>query len=194
MKKWLIVGVTIAIILIMAFILGIYLYQNNTANIKQTETKKMAEDDNEIDNNRIELVTTSTNEVKISPNAVIIFEKYYKECGHISIEQIEISKDLVNLEQKDIEIKYKDYQIKQFSANEIVLSKQEEGICNEHYILREDSGHVAIYNIDKNGDETLIEMTGIVTKYLPETDIIRLRNGIKVNGKQKLNATIEDYE
>ncbi len=194
MKKGFIIGITMCIILIMAFILGLYLYQNNTANIKQTETKKMAEEENEIETNTIQLITTSVNEIKISPNAVIIFERYYKKCGHNSIEQIEVPQDLVNLTQSDIEMKYKDYQIKKFSSNEITLSKQEEGICNEHYILRENYGYVAIYNIDENGKEILNEVTGVVTKYLPETDIARLRDGIKVNGKQELNATIEDYE
>lgn len=194
MKKGLIIGITIALILIMAFIFGIFIYQNNTANIKQTETKKMADDENEIDDNRIELVTTSITEVKTSPKAVIILEKHYKECGHVSLEQIDIPQNLVNLNQKDIEKNYSDYIIKKFDSNEVVLSKEEDGICNEHYILRENEGCVAIYNIDKYGQEKLKEITGILTKYLPETDIARLKNGIKVNGKQQLNATIEDYE
>lgn len=194
MKKGFIVGITIGIILIMAFILGLYLCQNDTANIKQTETKKMAGEENEIETNTIELITTSVNEVKISPNAVIIFERYYKKCNHNSVEQTEIPQDLVNLTQRDIEMKYKNYDIKKFSSNEITLSKEEEGICNEHYVLRENYGYVAIYNIDEYGNETLNEVTGVVTKYLPETDVARLKNGIKVNGKQELNATIEDYE
>lgn len=194
MKKGLIIGITIAIMLIMAFIFGIYVYQNDTANIKQTETKKMADGDNEIDSNTIELITTSSNEVKISPNSVMIFEKYYKQCGHVLIDQIETPKKLVNLTQKDVEDEYDDYQVRKFESNEIVLEKQEDGICNEHYVLKEDCGYVAIYNIDKNGNENLMEMTSIVTKYLPETDIDRLRKGIKVNGLQQLNATLEDYE
>lgn len=42
--------------------------------------------------------------------------------------------------------------------------------------------------------ETLKEMTHIVTSYLPETDLAKLKEGIQVVGKEELNSTIEDYE
>ena len=61
-------------------------------------------------------------------------------------------------------------------------------------MLREKNGYLAIYTIDLFGNETLKEMTQIVTSYLPETDIMRLKEGIQVNGKEELNATLEDYE
>ena len=61
-------------------------------------------------------------------------------------------------------------------------------------MIREKDGYIAIYQIGEDGTETLKEMTGIVTNYLPETDILRLEEGIKVVGKEELNATIEDYE
>jgi len=193
MKK-IIIGLIIAIILGILCAFMLQLFQNNTANIKQDENTKLAEEENTIDNNRIELVSTSVSEVKTSPNATIIYEIYYKQCGHTMINQIEIPKELVNLNKVEVEEKYKDYQIKEFTSGNVVLSKQDDGICEEHYVLREDGGYIVIYNIDKNGKENLKEITTIVTKYLPDADIERLREGIKVIGKQKLNATIEDYE
>ena len=45
-------------------------------------------------------------------------------------------------------------------------------------------------------DESLQEQekTSISMEYLPETDKINMKNGIRVNGKQALNQLIEDYE
>ena len=62
------------------------------------------------------------------------------------------------------------------------------------YIVKENNGYVAIYTEDSLGKEILKETTEIVTAYLPETDLVRLREGIKVIGKENLNAIIEDYE
>ena len=74
------------------------------------------------------------------------------------------------------------------------MYKEEEGICKEHYILRDYNGYIAIYRLESDGKETLQEITGIVTSYLPEIDIERLNIGIRVNGKQELHSSLEDYE
>ena len=62
------------------------------------------------------------------------------------------------------------------------------------YLIKEDNGYISIYVIDKNGKEYLRERTQIVTKYLPEADKIKLKEGIRANGKNELNKVIEDYE
>ena len=54
--------------------------------------------------------------------------------------------------------------------------------------------YVIIYKEKENGVEELYQNTGISTEYLPETDQINLKNGIKVFGIENLNALIEDFE
>ena len=77
---------------------------------------------------------------------------------------------------------------------QVTFYTEKTGICDEHYIVKENNGYVAIYTENSFGKETLKETTEIVTSYLPETDLVRLREGIKVIGKENLNAIIEDYE
>ena len=79
-------------------------------------------------------------------------------------------------------------------ANENVISPNEELTDNEIYILKENDGYIAIYKLNEEGKEILIKSTGVITSYLPEVDMLELRKGIKVVGKENLNARLEDYE
>ena len=74
------------------------------------------------------------------------------------------------------------------------MIKEEEGFCNEHYILKEEQGVIAVYKVDKQGEETLYETTGISVEYLTESDKLELKDGIKVYGKEELNSMLENYE
>lgn len=61
-------------------------------------------------------------------------------------------------------------------------------------MVKDKEGEVAIYQILEDGTQEEIEITGITTEYLPETDKINMKKGIQVNGRQKLNQLIEDFE
>ena len=62
------------------------------------------------------------------------------------------------------------------------------------YLIKEYKGNIAIYVIDEQGKEHLREVTHILTKYLTNIDIERLKEGIRVEGKEALNKALEDYE
>ena len=81
-----------------------------------------------------------------------------------------------------------------YQKNEIILYQENEGQCDEHYIVKDDNGKVTIYKKTKDGKEELLEETDIAIDYLTETDKINIKNGIEVNGKQNLNQFIEDFE
>lgn len=61
-------------------------------------------------------------------------------------------------------------------------------------MVKDKEGEVAIYQILEDGTQEEIEITGITTEYLPETDKINMKKGIQVNGRQELNQLIEDFE
>ena len=101
---------------------------------------------------------------------------------------------MVNKTQEEIEKLYPDYKVESFLNNKIVLIKEEEGQCDEHYIVRDENSNIMIYKILGDGTEEIYQNTGISTEYLPETDKISLRDGIKVFGRENLNSIIEDFE
>ena len=133
-------------------------------------------------------------EEKVSPGAIITFEKFYKDCEHTVNRYEEAPTDIVNTTREEIEKKYDSWTLKEFYKDKIVLYKEIDGNCNEHYMLRDLDGKIAIYKLDENGEETLINETDISTKYLTQTDQFNIENGLIVYGKENLNQLLEDYE
>lgn len=193
MKKsymWIIIG--ICAIVVLGIIVGIFVGKNATKDEQKVETKLVSTEQNI--QNGIELISTSYAEVKTSPNCLFEFKTYYKGCKHTTTKRENIPEELVNKTEIEMQDRYKDYKIEEFTANNIVLYQEKEGICDEHYLLKENNGYIAIYKIDNAGKEILKENTQIVTTYLPETDKQNLKNGIKIIGKENLSLTLEDYE
>lgn len=141
-----------------------------------------------------DVVQTDSGKEKTTPHTKLVLKKYYKECGHITNEYVQISEEIVNKTEVEINGMYDVWKVEKFSVEEVVLIQEVEGICEEHYVLREKDGIIAVYKIEADGTETLKEETGIAIEYLTEEDIDKLKTGIKVYGEENLNSIIEDYE
>lgn len=195
MKKTYIIIISI-IVLLLVLSIGMLIRSIIIDKTSDSETKVLKElADTELNNqNELEVITTSVAETKTSPNTIFIFKTYYKECEHTTLKKLDIPKQFINQTEEEIQSSYKDWKIEDFKNIEVTFSKQEEGICDQHYLIKENNGYIAIYSIDNNGKENLKETTEIVTSYLPDEDKIRLREGIKVIGQEELNTCLEDYE
>lgn len=191
MKKWVIICIFLLIATIGA-ITGIILFKDNDTQEYKVEMEKELANENIVNN--LEILNTASVQELTSPNTILIFKTLYKQCNHEITQRNNIPDNLVNLNKEDISKEYKEWNIDDFSISEITFSREDDGICDEHYILKDKDGYIAIYTIDKYGKETLKELTQIITSYLPEEDLKQLQKGIKVIGNEKLNATIEDYE
>lgn len=196
MKKW---GIIIAfiIIFIIAIFVGNYIYdssnkEENTIKSENTSNSIVNQVDYSVRNDIT--INTDSEEEKISPNATLILKKHYKECDHTIKEYAEIPEEFVNLTKSEIEKEYPEWKVEKFTPLDIILIKEEEGFCNEHFILREEQGVITVYKIDKQGEESLYDTTGISVEYLTENDKLELKNGIKVYGKEELNSMLENYE
>ena len=193
MSKKYIITLLLIITIVMGIVLGIWLFgRNKTSNLEPEIQRELAKDENI--QNEIQIIQTANTEIKTSPNCLFVFETYYKECKHTANEKQDIPKEYVNQTEEDLQEKFKDFKIKEFTSNQVTFYQEKEGICNQHYIIKDNNGYVSIYTIDSFGKETLKETTEIVTTYLPEVDKINLKEGIKANGQEELNAKIEDYE
>ena len=196
MKKWMVILFLIIVIIVAVFIgTSIFKLENNDNNPKQQQEEN-TNTENKIENvmkNDISIDINSEEE-KISPNATLILKKTYKECGHSIKDYAAIPEELVNLTKEELEEQYKDWKVEKFTPLDITLTKEIEGKCNEHYILKLKDGVIAIYEEKEDESEVLKEMTGISTEYLTENDKMELEKGIKVYGKEELNSMIEVYE
>ena len=198
MKKWVYIIASIIIIIIAIFV-GNYLFKNNNQKNKteqnQSFTNTKKEINQKIENNITnEISISSIDKEKISPNATLTLKKHYEECDHIIKEYAKIPEEYVNLTKEELQEQQEEWEIETFSSDEVVLIKHINGVCNEHYVLREKDGLIAIYQIQDNNEETFKEETGISVEYLTETDKLRLEEGIRIYGEEELNSTLEDYE
>lgn len=206
MKKGWIITFIIFLLLGVCVGFGYYLYQLNHINNNYLDDNKTLAQSKVSDECTdfaeayakgaidIETINANWTESKISPKTIIKTREVYTKCGHTIEEEIEVTSDMVNMNKETFANQYQDWDLDKFTTEEILLSRKLEKRCTQHYVLREKEGYVAIYYLDDEGKEQLKEVTGIVTKYLPETDRISLNSGIQAMGKEQLNSLLEDYE
>ena len=202
MKKSIIIS-AIIVLFILGTVIGTILIKK-FSDQKKTETQIAEQNQEEIydectdeyeemvESNTLVEETSSEGE-KLSPNCSIVFRRHYNDCGHTIEQYSSVPTELVNKTEEDLQEQYSGWTIEEFSRNQIILYREFDSECGEHYILREKDGKVVVYL--KTGDtEELVEETDIATEFLTETDRIELQNGIEANGRVELNQLIEDYE
>ena len=189
------------IVMIGAILTGVIIFSPNHEEKKPNLVTEIAEEEildectDEYEEMEYEnTVKANTQEEKTSPNCSLITKAHFLKCGHTKSQYDNLPQDLVNLTKEEIQKKYPEYQVESFASNEVILYQEKEGECGEHYMVKDKEGQLAVYQILENGEQKEIEVTGVTTEYLPETDKINMKKGIKVNGKQELNQLIEDFE
>ena len=137
---------------------------------------------------------TSTEE-KVAANAILILKKYYIQCDHTINEYVEMPQELVNLTKEEVQNKYNDWKVIGFEPNKVTLYKEFDDMCGEHFKLKVEEGKIVIYQINKEGNQSIYEKTNISSEYLTQTDLISIEiGGLDVYGKEELNKIIEDFE
>ena len=196
MRKDISITLIILAIIIIISIITILVFNLNNKNKISMVNNEINVTTNNVENIINEVVTkvSAANEIKISPNAQITYFKLYKDCGHVVKTKEKVSENMVNLNKSEMENLYSDWQINKFTNNEIELYKEYEGNCNEHYLVKEENEFITIYNIENSGELSLKEQTEISTKYLSTSDVKELKDGVKLYGKETLNAYIENFE
>ena len=139
-------------------------------------------------------VITNGQEEKISPNCLLTLKMYYKICGHLIEKSQNIEQNLVNLTEEELRKQLPEWEIQKFTPEQIVLYKELNEFCNEHYKLKIENGYVRVYEIDEQKNEKILRSTDISSEYLTPEDLEKLKNGIEIYTKKELNKTIEDFE
>ena len=173
------------------------LSQNNNCNVEpiQDVVIKKVQGKNEEENNSGEekIVEVVRTEEKISPYAKLVIKKKFSKCNHTTVSIVDVPKELVNLPRKDLEEKYSGWEIEKFSSDEVILYREIAANCEDHFVLKEKDGNIAIYNETDEDKMNLIEILSVNLDLLSEEDKNNLQEGIKIYGKDELNSLIEDY-
>lgn len=198
MKKY---AIIIIITLILGFLVGVYLYRINYSE-KEYDNLKIAQkvedectDFAELESNgMLKTIITNGQEEKVSPNCLLTLKIYYKTCGHLIEKSQNIEQNLVNLTEEQLRKQLPEWEIQKFTPEQIVLYKELEDFCNEHYKLKIENGYIRIYELDEQNNEKLLKSTDISSEYLTKDDLEELKNGVEIYTKKELNKTIEDFE
>lgn len=140
------------------------------------------------------LIVSSSDEERVLPTAELQIKQYYKKCGHTTVNEFSVPEDIVNMDKNQLQKYYFGWNIDYFSSKSISISRVCDGICDEHYIVKDVDGLVNVYNFDDKNNEELVYSTKINTKYLPKEDWEKLQIGIEIVGKENLSLLLEDYE
>lgn len=147
-----------------------------------------------IKNNEGAIEPTSSTEEKISANALLILKKYYRQCEHTINEYVEMLPELVNMTEQEVQEEYPEWELIGFSANEVILYKEFDERCKEHFVLKVEADKIVVYKMLESGELELYDKTDIGTEYLTETDLINMQDGLEIYGKEELNKILEDFE
>lgn len=188
---------TLVVALVVSFMLGLYLYRLNVINEQiafEAEYKNM-QSQNIIKEAKSIIQETSSNKSKISPNTRIIQKTYYNVCEHLVETEENMPERLINKTETEFQAEYIGWEIQKFTIDEIIIYKEVNDFCDEHFLLKDVEGEIIVYGLDKyDNEKEVIKETGIQTKYLSEIDIDNLKKGIKVCGLSELNQMLEDFE
>ncbi|MBQ2835636.1 MAG: hypothetical protein IJE68_02225 [Clostridia bacterium] len=191
----------ILIILVSASIIifGYTLFNREEVGENKTENNiyisKVIEDECTEEYEEIQSATTVVSkEKKLSANAILILKKYYKKCEHTINEYVELPQELVNMTEEETQAEYPDWEVIGFETGKLILYKEFEDVCGEHFKLKVEDDKVVIYIVNNDGTESIYEKTNISSEYLTETDLINMQDGLEIYGKEELNQIIEDFE
>lgn len=195
MWKKVLLFIGIIIIVAIGITVGINLYSNNKDIGQQNPISNKIENEN---NNEIynisNTIATSNKEEKTTPNTLMIYKTYYTKCNHYINEYKDIDISDVNLTEDEIQNKNREWTINEFSSEQVIFEKESEEFCNQHYKLKLIDNRIVIFNISEDGEEKEYKRTEISSEYLTQEDLLRLKEGITVYGKENLTSVLEDYE
>lgn len=141
-----------------------------------------------------ETQTVTATPKKISPYATLKIEKFFKGCGHTTVNTMEIPKELVNMTEEELQAKYEKWEIRKFEEREIELYREIDANCSDHFVVKEENGKVVVYTQISNNNMQLKEKTDIDFESLREEDKELIREGVEIYGQEELSSFIEDFE
>ena len=189
MKKW-VIAILVVLLFIVSAIAGFIVRSFINFSKEEKEDNRIVLAEENVD----KLVDTSSKDVIVSPNAQVILTEKFQKCGHTRTKKEEAPREIINLDKEKVQEYYNGWNIDEFSANEIKLSRNSAGICDEHYIIRESNGYISISCKNDIGEYIFKGLTNIPVQYLAEEDLAKLEQGIEVVGRENLNKFLEDFE
>ncbi len=134
----------------------------------------------------------------IGPNTIIEYRTYYTECKHEITETANPEKHMINMTKKNFEGFIKNnhpkWNVEDFSHEKIIIFIEKNHLCQNHYVIGEKNGKIAVFRIDENGERVLDQIyNDAPISLLKEIDQEKIIKGIVTDSKEELSDKLEDY-
>ncbi|MBR6641107.1 MAG: hypothetical protein IKL08_02810, partial [Clostridia bacterium] len=140
-----------------------------------------------------DVVEVVMSEVKITPYTQLVIKKNYKKCGHDSLDAMTVPIELINFSKDDLQEKYEGWKIEMFTEEQVILSRNIDSNCDEHYMIKEQDGKVFVYKELTENKLNLLERLDLNVELLTEEDRESLKSGVKLYGSEDLANWKENY-
>lgn len=153
---------------------------------------------NEINNNEQTDLEIIKEDNVISPNTIIEERIHYLSCNHIITKIRAGETEIINMKKQDyidyLEEKYPNTKLISFSSNRITLGLTKNHLCENHYIIGEENGFIAVFCIDENGERVLKTVfKDNPISLLMEIDQEKIIKGIIVDSEEELTEILENF-
>lgn len=177
-----------------SFILGYQLMRNELEpkdRISELDTENNQKDDY----SDLEILKEDN---RISPNTFIEERVHYRTCDHVITKVKKVEDEFVNMTREEfekyIEDNYTNQRVISFSTTKITLGINKNHLCENHYVVGEEDGKIAIFKIDENGNKVLDKVfDDYPISLLMEVDQERLIEGIVVDSEEELSNVLENF-
>lgn len=134
----------------------------------------------------------------ITPNTFIEERISYTACGHVLTKVKLVDNEFINMTKKEFTDYFNDFYPNQkliaFSASNIVIGVTKNHLCENHYVVGEDDGMIAIFKINENGERILDKVfSDYPISLLMEIDQEKIIEGIIVDSEEELSDILENF-
>jgi hypothetical protein len=129
----------------------------------------------------------------ITPSTKVIYKTYFTLCSHMQDREPDNYNELVNLTEEQLQSKYPDWKVKEFSKQQVILTREIQTYCPRHYIIGILNDNIAIYVYNSEGKKVLYEETETPISTLTPADQKKLEYGIVVNTADEVQQMLEGF-
>lgn len=138
------------------------------------------------------------NENIVTPNTFIEERINYFSCSHVATSSRPVEENMVNMTKDEFsDYLYENYpnqRIISFSQSKIVIGVNKNHLCENHYVIGEKNGVIAIYKIGESGDRILINIfEDYPISILMDMDQEKIKEGIVVDSEEELSTILENF-
>lgn len=208
MNKKLVTSVIIAVlvVVVIGMATGYYIGIRNSSKKPITDNEDISEGnniteiiDNDVDDENVGSEASQIEENIIGPKTIVEYKTYFTECGHEILETTEPNKNMINMTEEDLKAYIKNnnptWKLEEFSHERVLITIEKEQLCQNHYVIGEKDGKIAVFSIDEKGEKVLEQIyNDAPISLLKEIDYEKLKKGIIIDkNEDDLLNILEDY-